>query len=62
METFGGTRMKSNLGFLQVLVLFVFIFNTIGLLHINIFLMLFMILFAWIDSYMLVGGETNTRL
>lgn len=54
--------MKSNLGFLQILILLVFIFNTIGLLHINIFLMLFMILFAWIDSYMLVGGETNTRL
>lgn len=54
--------MKSNLGFLQILVLFVFIFNAIGLLDVNIFLMLFMVLVAWVDSYIEIGGETNTRL
>lgn len=51
--------MKSNLGFLQVLVLLVFIFNTIGLLDINIFSMLFMVLVAWVDSYIVIGGEED---
>lgn len=49
--------MKSNLGFLQILVLLLVIFNTIGLLSTNIFLMSFMVLFAWIDSYMEIGGD-----
>lgn len=56
---FGGIRMKSNLWFLQILVLLVFIFNVIGLLNINIFLMLFMVLVAWVDSYIEIGGEED---
>lgn len=50
--------MKSNIGFLQIYVLLVFIFNVIGLLNINTFLMLFIVIVAWIDSYVKtdVGG------
>lgn len=50
--------MKSNIGFFQLYTLLVFIFNVIGLLNVNIFIMSFLIIVAWIDSYMKtdIGG------
>lgn len=53
--------MKSSLGFLQILTLLIFIFNTIDLLNVNTFLMLFMVLVAWVDSYIEIGGEEDLR-
>lgn len=43
--------MKSNIGFLQVLVFILVILNALRLYQINIFLMAFIILVAWVDSY-----------
>lgn len=51
--------MKSNLGFLQILIILAFVFNVVGALNINIFLMLFLILIAWVDSYIEIGGEED---
>lgn len=50
--------MKSNIGFLQVLILLIFVFNVIGLLNFNVFIMSFLIIVAWIDSYIKtdIGG------
>lgn len=51
--------MKSNIGFLQVLVLILVVLNALNLYQINVFLMVFMIIVAWTDSY--IKLENNNR-
>lgn len=43
--------MKSNIGFLQILALLIFIFNVFGLLDFSGITITILLLIAWSDSY-----------
>lgn len=49
--------MKSNIGFLQILVFILVILNAFNLLSIDLLLMVFMVIAAWMDSYLEIDAH-----
>jgi UDP-N-acetylmuramyl pentapeptide phosphotransferase/UDP-N-acetylglucosamine-1-phosphate transferase len=46
--------MRSNIGFLQVLIFILVILYGFGFIHLNVFLLIALVLVGWVDSYVKV--------
>jgi hypothetical protein len=53
--------MKSNIGFLQILVLVGIVLSALGALNTNSWLMAIAIVVAWVDSYIIIDDKKDTE-